>query len=68
MSEAQWHGNEAYDPEWSDNMSEKDLAHIEGFWIDDDGNWIPEDDDDEYWYGPDSYDFIDDDEEDDEEM
>ncbi len=32
-----------------DYESEEDFARGEGFWIDDDGNWIPIDDDDLYW-------------------
>ena len=31
-----------------DHMMEAELAHIEGFRIDDDGNWIPEDDEEDW--------------------
>ena len=38
---------DAEEEDWEDYYeSEDDLARGEGFWVDDDGNWIPMEDDD----------------------
>ena len=42
------HPEDKHEPDDLDNMTEAELAYIEGFWIDDDGNWIPENDEDDW--------------------
>ena len=44
---------ETYDPVFDEEdyyESEEELARGEGFWIDDDGNWVMMDDDDDDWF------------------